>query len=178
MSDIRQWTALVRELAELADLARGFHEGGIHHGIWRVMMPDAMPAKATKRRRSRRPSVADGLRARIRELQQQLVEAEAEATRLRGAANAYFLALQDAKREWLLKETAFRADIKQLHDRLRSHREQPANGRLDAKTADKLAKLLGMTGSEHAGERASAAAQAEALRKRTGKSWAEILGGG
>src|SRR5579859_4066473 len=172
MSDIRQWTALLRELADLTDFAGELREGKIHPGIWRVIMPDAVPAKAPKRRRSRRPSVADGLRSKIRELQQQLIEAEAEATQLRSAANAHYLALQDAKRDWLSKETAFRVEIRQLHDRLRSQREQPASGcRLDAKTADKLAKLLGMMGSEHAGERAAAAARAEELRRKLGKTW-------
>ena len=44
-------------------------------------------------------------------------------------------------------------------------------------TADraKLARILGMLGSEHAGERASAALQAEAFRKRHGMTWEEML---
>jgi hypothetical protein len=39
----------------------------------------------------------------------------------------------------------------------------------------RLARILGMLGSEHAGERASAALQAEALRKRHGMTWEEML---
>ena len=39
----------------------------------------------------------------------------------------------------------------------------------------KLARILGMLGSEHAGERASAALQAEAFRKRHGLTWAGLL---
>jgi hypothetical protein len=39
----------------------------------------------------------------------------------------------------------------------------------------KLARILGMLGSEHAGERASAALQAEAFRKRHGMTWEEML---
>jgi hypothetical protein len=39
----------------------------------------------------------------------------------------------------------------------------------------RLARILGMLGSEHAGERASAALQAEAFRKRHGMTWAELL---
>jgi hypothetical protein len=40
---------------------------------------------------------------------------------------------------------------------------------------DRLAKLLGMLGSAHAGERDNAAQQIEAERKRLGLSWTEIL---
>jgi hypothetical protein len=39
----------------------------------------------------------------------------------------------------------------------------------------KLARILGMLGSEHAGERASAALQAEAFRKRHAMTWEEML---
>ena len=39
----------------------------------------------------------------------------------------------------------------------------------------KLARILGMLGSEHAGERASAALQAEAFRKRHGMTWEDML---
>ena len=41
----------------------------------------------------------------------------------------------------------------------------------------KLARILGMLGSEHAGERASAALQAEAFRKRHGMTWEEMIQG-
>ena len=39
----------------------------------------------------------------------------------------------------------------------------------------RLARILGMLGSEHAGERASAALQAEAFRKRHGMTWEQML---
>jgi len=39
----------------------------------------------------------------------------------------------------------------------------------------RLARILGMLGSEHAGERASAALQAEAFRKRHAMTWEEML---
>jgi hypothetical protein len=39
----------------------------------------------------------------------------------------------------------------------------------------RLARILGMLGSDHAGERASAALQAEAFRKRHGMTWEEML---
>ena len=39
----------------------------------------------------------------------------------------------------------------------------------------RLERILGMLGSEHAGERASAALQAEAFRKLHGLTWAQLL---
>ena len=39
----------------------------------------------------------------------------------------------------------------------------------------RLARILGMLGSEHAGERASAALRAEAFRKRHGMTWEDAL---
>ena len=39
----------------------------------------------------------------------------------------------------------------------------------------RLARILGMLGSEHVGERASAALQAEAFRKKHDLTWAELL---
>ena len=39
----------------------------------------------------------------------------------------------------------------------------------------RLARILGMLGSEHAGERASAALQAEAFRKRHAMTWEQML---
>lgn len=47
---------------------------------------------------------------------------------------------------------------------------------LDDKARARLIALLGMLGSEHAGERDAAALQAEALRKRLGMSWEEMVG--
>lgn len=42
---------------------------------------------------------------------------------------------------------------------------------------DLLAKVLGMLGSEHAGERAAAAAKADAMVKEAGLTWAQVLSG-
>jgi hypothetical protein len=39
----------------------------------------------------------------------------------------------------------------------------------------RLTAILGMLGSTHAGERAAAALQAEALRRKLGLTWAELL---
>jgi hypothetical protein len=39
----------------------------------------------------------------------------------------------------------------------------------------RLAAILGMLGSAHAGERAAAALQAEAFRQKHGLTWAELL---
>jgi hypothetical protein len=47
---------------------------------------------------------------------------------------------------------------------------------LDPHDAELLAKMLGMMGSDHAGERANAAAAAEAMRKKLGLTWPELLG--
>ncbi len=41
---------------------------------------------------------------------------------------------------------------------------------------DRLVKLLGMLGSEHAGERDAAALAIERLRRDRGLSWARIFG--
>ncbi|HEY2615981.1 MAG TPA: hypothetical protein VGI78_01455 [Acetobacteraceae bacterium] len=40
----------------------------------------------------------------------------------------------------------------------------------------RLAAILGMLGSEHAGERAAAGLQAEAFRRKHGLTWEELLG--
>ena len=40
----------------------------------------------------------------------------------------------------------------------------------------RLAAILGMLGSAHAGERAAAALQAEAFRRKHGLTWGEVLG--
>ncbi|HEY2418846.1 MAG TPA: hypothetical protein VGH84_13060 [Steroidobacteraceae bacterium] len=40
----------------------------------------------------------------------------------------------------------------------------------------RLAGILGMLGSDHAGERAAAGLQAEAFRKKHGLTWPELLG--
>ncbi len=45
---------------------------------------------------------------------------------------------------------------------------------LDAKTADRLGKVLGLLGSEHDGERAAAAAKAHAMLVAAGVTWADL----
>jgi hypothetical protein len=46
---------------------------------------------------------------------------------------------------------------------------------MTAAECGRLARILGMLGSEHAGERAAAALQAEAFRKRHGLTWEAML---
>lgn len=45
---------------------------------------------------------------------------------------------------------------------------------LDDATRAKLGKIMRMLGSDHAGERAAAAAKADALLRAAGTTWAEI----
>jgi len=47
---------------------------------------------------------------------------------------------------------------------------------LDAKTKERLAKILGMMGSDHVGERAAAALGADKLRREHNVSWQQLLG--
>jgi hypothetical protein len=47
--------------------------------------------------------------------------------------------------------------------------------RLDEATADRLAKLCGLLGSNHLGERAAAAAKADALVRGTGLTWRDVI---
>jgi hypothetical protein len=47
--------------------------------------------------------------------------------------------------------------------------------RLDDATADRLVKVLGMLGSDHAGERAAAGAKAAALVKAAGMTWRDVI---
>ncbi len=49
---------------------------------------------------------------------------------------------------------------------------------LDPRTADRLAKIAGLFGSEHAGEQASAAARAHALLCRLNLTWADVISRG
>lgn len=46
---------------------------------------------------------------------------------------------------------------------------------LDPNTADKLAKVCALFGSDHDGERANAAAQAHRLLRASGLSWFDVL---
>jgi len=46
---------------------------------------------------------------------------------------------------------------------------------LDPASADKLAKILGLLGSDHAGERAAAGAKAHELIRSLGLTWRDIL---
>ena len=48
-------------------------------------------------------------------------------------------------------------------------------GTLAPDVADRLCKLLGMLGSEHPGERATAALKADELLKREGLRWCDVL---
>jgi hypothetical protein len=46
---------------------------------------------------------------------------------------------------------------------------------LDPRTADKLAKLCGLFGSDHDGERSTAAKKADRLVKECGLTWSEVI---
>jgi hypothetical protein len=50
-----------------------------------------------------------------------------------------------------------------------------ARAQLDPGAADRLRKLCGMLGSEHDGERAAAAAKADALLRAAGLTWADVI---
>jgi len=49
------------------------------------------------------------------------------------------------------------------------------SARLDAAAAERLVKILGLLGSSHAGERASAAAKADALVRGAGLTWKDVV---
>ena len=49
---------------------------------------------------------------------------------------------------------------------------------LDPRTADRLAKIAGLFGSEHAGERAEAAAKAHKLVRELGLTWHDVISAG
>jgi hypothetical protein len=51
-----------------------------------------------------------------------------------------------------------------------------ARAQLDSHSADRLRKLCGMLGSQHDGERATAAAKADALLRAAGLTWADVIG--
>jgi enamine deaminase RidA (YjgF/YER057c/UK114 family) len=46
---------------------------------------------------------------------------------------------------------------------------------LDPRTADKLARICGMFGSDHIGERAAAAQMADKLLKECGLRWSDVI---
>ena len=46
---------------------------------------------------------------------------------------------------------------------------------LDHATAERLAKLCGLLGSDHAGERSTAAAKADALIRSRGLRWTDVI---
>jgi len=57
----------------------------------------------------------------------------------------------------------------------RKHRREWSSDRAKRSKRDLLVKALGMLGSEHAGERASAALTAEKLRIEMGLTWGELI---
>jgi hypothetical protein len=46
---------------------------------------------------------------------------------------------------------------------------------LDPNTAERLARICGMFGSDHAGERASAAAMADTMIRKLGLTWQDVI---
>ena len=82
---------------------------------------------------------------------------------------------------WTLASAAKREARRQRRAREKTEgarRRKKFLERADAATATnaRLAKLLGMLGSDHDGEVLSAARQVEAERRKLGKVWTEILG--
>src|SRR5947209_2773522 len=57
----------------------------------------------------------------------------------------------------------------------RSRRADGEFARMSERDRRKLAKLLGLLGSDHDGEALAAARQAEGLRRRAGVSWSDVL---
>jgi hypothetical protein len=49
------------------------------------------------------------------------------------------------------------------------------SARLDDATTDRLVKILGLLGSDHAGERAAAAAKANTLVRDAGLTWRDVV---
>jgi hypothetical protein len=49
------------------------------------------------------------------------------------------------------------------------------SARLDDASADRLTKLCGLLGSDHLGERAAAAAKADALVRSAGLTWRDVI---
>src|SRR5262249_51995721 len=47
--------------------------------------------------------------------------------------------------------------------------------KLDPRSTERLTKLLGMLGSDHAGERAAAGSKANALVREHGLTWADVI---
>jgi hypothetical protein len=54
-------------------------------------------------------------------------------------------------------------------------RNRAAGNALEPEAAVRLIKLLGMCGSEHAGERAAAALKADTLVKSAGLTWGDVI---
>ena len=88
---------------------------------------------------------------------------------------------------WMLAPAAKKLRRKYQHDdeqqreaeeelRREWAREEAEKDRECKDEAQTLARILGMLGSAHDGERLAAAGKIEAARKRTGKTWHELLG--
>jgi hypothetical protein len=77
------------------------------------------------------------------------------------------------------KKAGFQSEQDRKEQEARTRRVQAALfGNVDpvGPAAETLAKLLGMLGSAHDGEVLAAALKAEETRKKTGKTWGQLLG--
>jgi len=78
--------------------------------------------------------------------------------------------------EWRRREEARSLDPELLRVLQRQRKAQEDARKHQQVLMRKLAKVLGMLGSDHEGERAAAARRAEALRKELGVAWDDIVG--
>jgi hypothetical protein len=104
--------------------------------------------------------------ARTKAVQAEAARARAEAER---ATDDAMRAKVEAIRERIWAERAY------AKARAAGERFDAFDRPIDAATRNLLVKALGMLGSAHAGERASAAAVAEKQRARIGMTWDELL---
>jgi hypothetical protein len=101
---------------------------------------------------------------------------------VRGQECAQWAAVAAVKRkreERRRKKAGFQSEQDRKEQEARTRRVQAALfGNVDpvGPAAETLAKLLGMLGSAHDGEVLAAALKAEETRKKTGKTWGQLLG--
>jgi DNA-binding PadR family transcriptional regulator len=85
---------------------------------------------------------------------------------------ARWLVTAEAER-WVREIARQQQGMEEARERLRRAQEEANRRRMAAPQT--LARVLGMLGSEHAGERAAAALKAEELRRAMGKTWHQLL---
>ena len=105
----------------------------------------------------------------IKRAQERARKAEARATMAETRATMADIRTRDA-RDALHKA---QSDLAELASYYGATNRKPSF--LGKPERDKLVKILGMLGSDHLGEQTAAMAQANALLRKAGKSWAEAL---